>query len=101
MNLYHNSNDWNVVCFGLLFYIIINVLLGIFQYKVLQYIGLSILIYIALLFCFLFMGKFGLIDSIRTTTSHKMVIVASTVFYLVLTVISQLIRILYTQTQNI
>lgn len=101
MNIYHNSNDWNVVCFGLLFYIIINVVLGIFQNKVLLYVGLSILIYVALLFCFLFMGKFGLIDSIRTTSSHKMVILASTVFYVVLTVLSQLIRILYIQTQNI
>jgi hypothetical protein len=100
-NLYHNSNDWNVVCFGLLFYIIINVVLGIFQYKVLQYLGLSLLVYVALIFSFLFMGKFGFIDSIRTTTSHKLVILASTVFYVVLTVISQLIRLLYTQTQKL
>lgn len=99
--LYTNSNDWNVVCFGLLFYIVINVILGIFQYNAIKYVALSILCYIVLIFTFLLLGKFGAIDSIKTTSSQQLVILASTVFYVVVSVISQLLRIIYIHTQNI
>lgn len=101
IHLFANANDWNIVCFGMLFYVFINAILGIFQNQVLKYIGLSILCYVLLVTIFLFMGKFHWIDSIKKSTTPQLILMISAMFYMVLTVVTQIVRILYIQTQNI
>ena len=101
LHLFANANDWNIICFGLLFFVFINAILGIFQNQVLKYIGLSIVSYILLLAIFLFMGKFQWIDSIRKSSTPQLIIIISALFYMVLTVVTQIIRVLYIQTQKI
>jgi hypothetical protein len=101
MQLLTMSNDWNAVCTAVLLYICMNAILGLFQDNPFKYIGLSILMYVVLIVVFLFLGKYNWMDSIRTTTSQQLVILASTIFYIVISVITQFIRLIYINTQHL
>jgi hypothetical protein len=59
------------------------------------------LMYVLLIVVFLFLGKYNWMDSIRTTTSQQLVILASTIFYIVISVITQFIRLIYINTQHL
>lgn len=95
------GNDWDIVCYAMLIYICMNCILGIFQLKTIPYLPLSFVVYIALLFSFLLLGKFHIIDSIKTTSSQQLVLLACTVFYIVISVVTQLIRFFYKHSQHI
>jgi len=94
-----NSEDWNVVCYGLLCFIVANPIFGFMQKDTVKYIGTSFGCVFAFLLMFLFAGKFGLISRFSEAHDNQIIIIAFLVFYTVLTIISVLMKAFYRFTQ--
>ncbi len=99
VGLFNAQNDWNVVCYGLLCFIVANPVFGFMQRDTVKYIGTSYGCIFAFLLMFLFAGKFGLISRFSEAHDNQIIIIAFLVFYTVLTVISVLMKAFYRFTQ--
>ncbi len=99
IGLFDTKNDWNIVCYGLLCFVVANPILGILQSDSMKYIGLSVAGIFLFLLLFLFAGKFGCITRLSQTSLNQTIIVAFLVFYVVLSVISIMMKAFYKMTQ--
>lgn len=94
-------NVWIGLCACLLFFSFCNCIIGIFQKDTIKYIFISILFFTALLFSSLLLGKMGIVESIRHQHSAQLLLVITVLFYIVITGVSQIVRLLYHLSKNI
>ena len=99
LGIFDAKNDWNIICYGLLCFVVANPILGILQSNTMRYLSYSLGCIMLYLLIFLFAGKFGLISSISDTSLNQTIIIAFLVFYIVLSVISIMMKAFYKMTQ--
>ena len=95
-----SHNDWYAMCFGLLGYLFINPMLGIFCEKPGRYIALSFAFLLLYVVLWVGLSLAGVIDKLGASVTAQSFLSAEIVFYIGFTLCTQVIRQLWHSSKN-
>ncbi len=94
------KSDWYSVCLGLIAFLIMNPVVGLFQTNPGIYLLKTIGILMVYLGIFLMLSRFNVIDKLSANRVSQTFLMISMVFFVGITGISQLIRSIYQMTKH-
>jgi hypothetical protein len=95
-----SHNDWYAMCFGLLGFLFINPMLGIFCEKPAKYLLSSLAFLLLYIFLWIGISLAGLIDKLSVSVTAQSFLSAEIVFYVGFSICTQVIRQLWRNSKN-